>query len=586
MSYNKIKDDNTTVSDELNSISFLQRDLAAPKENKNLFNPDTSILPPIKANKSIRYNSPNINKKYYHKDVKKEDSNDYFSEDQKMVGAEDMMDRSSDAAIAGEDIITSSVPLAENTIDGVDKFSQFLNYNISNNPESRSRHSHGSHHNYESINYKGDLSNRKIVDMNELLGLNFTDLSARAQSYNITQIGRMPKQEVVFALLKQAAYQGEIIKAEGVLEVLPDGFGFLRSSKNNYFSSVTDIYVSQNQIKKFHLRPGDEVQGYVKDPRKNSEKFFSIVEIITINGQDANDLKNKINFDNLTPVYPDKKINLDVNIGKTNDVSTRIIDIVAPLGLGQRALIVAPPRSGKTVLLQNIAHAININHPEVSLIVLLIDERPEEVTDMMRSVKGEVISSTFDEPAHRHVVLAEIVCAKAKRMVESGKHVLILLDSITRLARAYNTVVPSSGKVLTGGVDANALQKAKRFFGAARNTENGGSLTIIATALVDTGSKMDDVIFEEFKGTGNSEIILDRKLSDRRLFPAIDPIKSGTRNEEKLIGADALPKRWMLRKILDQIVSQVGNNSEALDFLLQKVKETKNNIELFVKMNN
>jgi transcription termination factor Rho len=395
----------------------------------------------------------------------------------------------------------------------------------------------------------------------------------------------MLRSDIISAILKQAAIKGEGLFCEGVLEISDDGFGFLRYVENNYVPSSYDIFVSQNQIRRFGLRTGDVISGYIKEP-KRGERYFSIVRLETINGKQFNDIKNKINFDNLIPLYPTKKLKFDCMSDKTKSISTRVIDLVCPIGMGQRALIVAPPRSGKTFLMQNIAHAINENHPEIELIVLLVDERPEEVTDMQRSVKGEVVSSTFDEPAHRHVALAEIVIEKAKRMVEEGKDVVILLDNITRLARAYNSVSPSSGKVLTGGVDSNALQKPKRFFGAARNTENGGSLTIIATALVETGSRMDEVIFEEFKGTGNSEIVLDRKLSDKRLFPAIDIMRSGTRREEEMVGRDTITKMWVLRRILLQMAGTNGSGTaEALEFLLQKLKESEHNQDFFNKMN-
>jgi len=431
-----------------------------------------------------------------------------------------------------------------------------------------------------------NLENRTIISMNELRQKKMPEILKMAEEYDVGNISRMLKQDIVCAILRKAAFKGEVIYSKGVLEIVPDGFGFLRGTDNNYVPSPDDIYVSQNQIKKFGLRTGDEISGYIRDP-KRTEKYFSILKILELNGEDIDNKRNKINFDNLTPLYPKEKLNFDIAFGAgSTDMSTRVIDLVAPIGKGQRAIIVAPPRTGKTVLMHNIAHAIERNHPEIHLIALLIDERPEEVTDMTRSIKGEVVSSTFDEPATRHVALAEIVVAKAKRLVENGKDVVILLDSITRLARAYNTVVPSSGKVLTGGVDANALQKPKRFFGAARNTEEAGSLTIIGTALVETGSKMDEVIFEEFKGTGNSEIVLDRKSADRRLFPAIDVIKSGTRKEDEMMDSDMLAKRWMLRRLISQMGGQMSGGSDALEFLLNKVKATKDNAEFFTKMNN
>ena len=383
---------------------------------------------------------------------------------------------------------------------------------------------------------------------------------------------------MIFAILKQMASNKDAIYGEGVLEILQDGFGFLRSSDANYLPGPDDIYVSPSQIKQHSLRTGDTVEGEMRAPRE-SERYFAITKIDKINFESTEKTKQRINFDNLTPLYPDEKLKMEVENPMAKDITNRVMDLIAPLGKGQRALIVAPPRTGKTVMLQNIAHSITSNHPEVYLIVLLIDERPEEVTDMIRSVKGEVVSSTFDEPASRHVAVSEMVISKAKRLVEHKRDVVILLDSITRLARAYNTQVPSSGKVLTGGVDANALQRPKRFFGAARNIEEGGSLTIIGTALVDTGSRMDEVIFEEFKGTGNSEIILDRKLSDKRVFPSIDVTKSGTRKEELLVSKDDLSKMWILRKIL----MPMGVN-DSMEFLIDKIKNSKNNSDFFESM--
>jgi transcription termination factor Rho len=389
----------------------------------------------------------------------------------------------------------------------------------------------------------------------------------------------MRKQELMFAILKQLAAKDTEILGEGVVEVLPDGFGFLRSPDSNYLPGPDDIYVSPTQIRKFGLRTGDTVEGPIRGP-KDGERYFALLKVNTINFEDPEKIKHKINFDNLTPLYPDERLRMEVQDPTKKDFSARVIDIVSPIGKGQRALIVAPPRTGKTVLLQNIAQSITTNHPECYLIVLLIDERPEEVTDMQRSVKGEVVSSTFDEPATRHVQVAEMVIEKAKRLVEHGRDVVILLDSITRLGRAYNTVVPSSGKVLTGGVDANALQRPKRFFGAARNIEEGGSLTIVATALIDTGSRMDEVIFEEFKGTGNSEIILDRKVSDKRIFPAIDILKSGTRKEELITPKSDLQKTYVLRRILNPMGPQ-----DAIEFLMDKLRQTKQNSDFFDSMN-
>ncbi|MEQ9489999.1 MAG: transcription termination factor Rho [Alphaproteobacteria bacterium] len=407
------------------------------------------------------------------------------------------------------------------------------------------------------------------------------DLLAFAEELEIENASTLRKQELMFACLKQLAMNDVAIFGEGVLEVLQDGFGFLRSPEANYLAGPDDIYVSPSQIRRFSLRTGDTVEGQIRAP-KEGERYFALLKVNNVNFEDPDKVRHRINFDNLTPLYPNEKLHLEVEQtdSKQRDVSTRVIDLVAPLGKGQRALIVAPPRTGKTMMMQHIAASISENHPNVYLIVLLIDERPEEVTDMQRSVKGEVVSSTFDEPASRHVQVAEMVIEKAKRLVEHKRDVCILLDSITRLARAYNTVVPSSGKVLTGGVDANALQRPKRFFGAARNIEEGGSLTIISTALIETGSRMDEVIFEEFKGTGNSEIILDRKLSDKRSFPAIDITKSGTRKEELLVDKGTLSKMWVLRRILMPM-----GTVDAMEFLLDKLKSTKNNDDFFESMN-
>lgn len=405
------------------------------------------------------------------------------------------------------------------------------------------------------------------------------ELAAFGEELGIENVSTLRRQEQMFAILKQLAADEVDIIGEGVVEVLQDGFGFLRSPDANYLPGPDDIYVSPSQIRRFSLRTGDTVEGHIRSP-KEGERYFALLKVNSINFEDPEKTRHKIHFDNLTPLYPDERFNMEVDDPTLKDRSSRIIDLVAPLGKGQRGLIVAPPRTGKTVLLQNIAHSITTNHPECYLIVLLIDERPEEVTDMQRSVKGEVISSTFDEPAARHVQVAEMVIEKAKRLVEHGRDVVILLDSITRLGRAYNTVVPSSGKVLTGGVDANALQRPKRFFGAARNIEEGGSLTIIATALIDTGSRMDEVIFEEFKGTGNSEIILDRKVADKRVFPAIDIQRSGTRKEELLVPSDKLKKMYVLRRILNPM-----GTVDAIEFLLDKLRQTKNNEEFFDSMN-
>jgi len=386
----------------------------------------------------------------------------------------------------------------------------------------------------------------KEIKLADLKDKSPTELLAFAEEHEVENASTLRKQELMFAILKQLASREIEIVGEGVIEVLQDGFGFLRSSDANYLAGPDDIYVSPSQIRRFGLRTGDTVEGLIRSP-KEGERYFALLKVNTINFEDPEKVRHKVHFDNLTPLYPDKRLKLEIEDPTRKDLSSRVIDIVAPIGMGQRALIVAPPRTGKTVLLQNIAQSVTANHPECYLIVLLIDERPEEVTDMQRSVKGEVVASTFDEPATRHVAVAEMVIEKAKRLVEHGRDVVILLDSITRLGRAYNTTVPSSGKVLTGGVDANALQRPKRFFGAARNIEEGGSLTIIATALIDTGSRMDEVIFEEFKGTGNSEIILDRKVADKRTFPALDITRSGTRKEELLVPADILKKMYVLR---------------------------------------
>jgi transcription termination factor Rho len=416
------------------------------------------------------------------------------------------------------------------------------------------------------------------MNLQELKAKSPTDLLAYAEELEVENASTLRKQDMMFAILKQLAENDVEITGVGVLEVLLDGFGFLRSPEANYLAGPDDIYVSPSQIRRFGLRTGDTVEGEIRAP-KEGERYFALLKVSTINFEEPEKSRHKVNFDNLTPLYPEERLTLEREDPKV-DSSCRVIDLVAPLGKGQRGLIVSPPRTGKTMLLQNIAHSITTNHPEVYLIVLLIDERPEEVTDMDRSVKGEVISSTFDEPAVRHVQVAEMVIEKAKRLVEHQRDVVILLDSITRLARAYNTVVPSSGKVLTGGVDANALQRPKRFFGAARNIEEGGSLTIIATALIDTGSRMDEVIFEEFKGTGNSEIILDRKLADKRTFPALDITKSGTRREELLVDKGTLSKMWVLRRILMPM-----GTTDAMEFLLDKLKGTKNNGEFFDSMN-
>ena len=407
-----------------------------------------------------------------------------------------------------------------------------------------------------------------------------SELLAYAEELEIENASTLRTQDMMFAILKQLAENDIIIRGNGVIEVLSDGFGFLRAPESNYLPGADDIYVSPSQVRRFGLRTGDTVEGEIRAP-KDGERYFALLKILSINFQEPDSVRHRINFDNLTPLYPDQKLTLELPFNPENkDNTPRVIDLISPMGMGQRGLIVAPPRTGKTMMLQSIAHAITENHPDVYLIVLLIDERPEEVTDMQRSVNGEVISSTFDEPASRHVQVTDMVIEKAKRLVEHKRDVVILLDSITRLARAYNTQVPSSGKVLTGGVDANALQRPKRFFGAARNIEEGGSLTIIGTALVDTGSRMDEVIFEEFKGTGNSEVILDRKLSDKRVFPSIDVTKSGTRKEELLVTKDTLAKMWVLRRILMQM-----GVVDAMEFLIEKLKQSKTNEDFFRAMN-
>jgi len=417
------------------------------------------------------------------------------------------------------------------------------------------------------------------MKLQELKSKTPVELIAFAEQLDVENANAMRKQELMFAILKTLASQDVEIIGEGVLEILQDGFGFLRSADANYLPGPDDIYLSPSQIRRFSLKTGDTVEGPIRSP-KEGERYFALLKVNKINFEDPDAIRHKIHFDNLTPLYPNEQLKMELADPAAKDMSQRVIDLVAPMGKGQRGLIVAPPRTGKTVLLQNIAHSITTNHPECYLIVLLIDERPEEVTDMQRSVKGEVVSSTFDEPASRHVQVAEMVIEKAKRLVEHGRDVVILLDSITRLGRAYNTVIPSSGKVLTGGVDANALQRPKRFFGAARNIEEGGSLTIIATALIDTGSRMDEVIFEEFKGTGNSELVLDRKIADKRIFPAIDILKSGTRKEDLLIPRQDLQKIFVLRRILASM-----GTADAIEFIIDKLKKTKTNAEFFDTMN-
>jgi transcription termination factor Rho len=416
------------------------------------------------------------------------------------------------------------------------------------------------------------------MHLSDLKNLHVTELVEMANTNEIENANRMRKQDLIFALLKNQAKKGESIYGEGTLEVLPDGFGFLRSPDTSYLAGPDDIYVSPSQIRRFNLHTGDSIEGEIRTP-KDGERYFALVKVDKVNSEPPENAKNKILFENLTPLHPTVPFILERDIKSEENLTGRIIDIVAPIGKGQRGLIVSPPKAGKTVILQHIAHAVTSNHPEVILIVLLIDERPEEVTEMQRSVRGEVVSSTFDEPATRHVQVAEMVLEKAKRLIEHKKDVVILLDSITRLARAYNTVVPASGKVLTGGVDSNALQRPKRFFGAARNIEEGGSLTILATALIDTGSRMDDVIYEEFKGTGNMEIHLDRRMAEKRIYPAINVNRSGTRREELLLRPEILQKVWILRKLLYPM-----DDLEAMEFLLDKIKATKSNAEFFDSM--
>ncbi|MEI8321025.1 MAG: transcription termination factor Rho [Alphaproteobacteria bacterium] len=421
------------------------------------------------------------------------------------------------------------------------------------------------------------------MNLQDLKATSAHDLLTLAETLNIENASTLKKQDLIFSILKKSAENDVAIFGGGVVETLSDGFAFLRSPQSNYLPGPDDIYISPSQVRRFSFRTGDIVEGQIRAP-KEGERYFALVKVNKINFDEPEKIKHRINFDNLTPLYPDEALKMEFDSEKTNktgkDSTTRIIDLVTPLGKGQRGLIVAPPRTGKTVMLQNLAHAIEKNHPEIYLIVLLIDERPEEVTDMARSVNGEVVSSTFDEPAIRHIQVAEMVIEKAKRLVEQKRDVVILLDSITRLARAYNTVIPSSGKVLTGGVDAQALQRPKRFFGAARNVEEGGSLTILATALIDTGSRMDEVIFEEFKGTGNSEIVLDRRIADKRIFPAIDITKSGTRKEELLVDKATLSKMWVLRRVLNPM-----GTIESMEFLNEKLKETKTNKDFFSSMN-
>ncbi len=497
-------------------------------------------------------------------------------------------------------------PQKANQADNASKSAEPRQHKDGNNSHAKDEHQHGSSEQPRKNRWKkGDRNNNnnnqnsnkqrgrrdepeeKISDEMQGVSLHLKEISSKtpmelvelADTYGLENVAGLRKQEQVSAILRAHGLRCGTIYSEGVLEILPDGFGFLRSADDNYLSGPDDVYVSSHQIRRYFLRKGDTVSGEIRPPRRG-EKYFALKSVETSNGESPEVARTKVLFDNLTPLYPDERLHMEIENPTKKDITGRIIDIVSPIGKGQRALLVAPPRTGKTVMMQSIAHSIAANHPEAVLMVLLIDERPEEVTDMKRSVKGEVISSTFDEPAQRHVQVSEMVIEKAKRLVEHGKDVIILLDSITRLARAYNTVVPSSGKILTGGVDANALHRPKRFFGAARNIEGGGSLTIVATALVDTGSKMDEVIFEEFKGTGNMEIRLDRKLTDKRVFPSIDIAPSGTRKEELLTPADDLQKVWILRKILSPM-----NSVGAMEFLIDKLSPTKDNAEFFERMN-
>jgi transcription termination factor Rho len=417
------------------------------------------------------------------------------------------------------------------------------------------------------------------MHLSELKAQHVSELIKMGEALEIDNVSRMRKQELMFAIMKKRAKAGEQVFGDGVLEVLPDGFGFLRSPDTSYMASTDDIYLSPSQIRRFNLHTGDAIEGEVRVP-KDGERYFALVKVDRVNGLTPEENKHKIMFENLTPLFPKEQFKLEREIKADENITSRIIDLIAPIGKGQRALLVSPPKSGKTVMMQHLAHAIVANHPDVYLIVLLVDERPEEVTDMERSVRGEVVSSTFDEPASRHVQVAEMVIEKARRLVEYGRDVVILLDSITRLGRAYNTEVPHSGKILSGGVDANALQRPKRFFGAARNIEGGGSLTILATALIETGSRMDEVIFEEFKGTGNSELILDRRIAERRVWPAIDITRSGTRKEELLLDKEELRRAWLLRKVLNDM-----QPSEAMELLLDKIKKTKSNAEFLMGLN-
>ena len=479
--------------------------------------------------------------------------------------------------------LTMKKVLKRNTEEKTKHHREAIQQNLMQNNKTSTQKSHSetnTDQKHQDSNPKTNPNNKEMIFyLQDLKEKNPEDLAKLAETLDVKNASNLQRHDMIFAILKCIADQGGIMIGSGVLEILQDGYGFLRSSIANYVPGSDDIYLSPNQIRRYGLRTGDTVSGYVRAPKKE-ERYFALTNVTTVNGVEPIKNKYRIHFDDLTPLFPNEALRLENAEKNSQNLSSRIIDIVSPMGKGQRALVVAPPRTGKTMLMQGIAHAITNNYPEVSLIVLLIDERPEEVTDMIRSVKGEVVSSTFDEPSHRHVQLAEMVIEKAKRLVECKKDVVILLDSITRLARAYNNIAPSSGKVLSGGVDSNALQRPKRFFGAARNIEEGGSLTIIATALVETGSRMDEVIFEEFKGTGNSEIVLDRKIADKRTFPAIDIAKSGTRKEDLLVEKSILSKIWVLRKILAPMTT-----SESIEFLINKLKYTKDNNSFFDQMN-
>ncbi len=549
-------------------ISQNNDSIPSKDDSTNNLNSNSS-LPNIDSNEQ-RNDNPRSNRDN-HKNDKENSKNDYLKNDRDNIKAETTRLNRGNLISRGS---VNNASSSNNSQSSNSSSNSSSNYSSSNNLST------GDEEDDELRNDKKTNSNGKTLELKFLKSKSAEALVEIAKDYGIETISDYGRQDIIYHILKNFSDQNleNVIIGEGVLEVLEDGFGFLRAPETNYYPGSDDIYVSPSQIKRFALRTGDTVKGQIRAPKKG-ERYFALLRVNEVNLDAPEKIRNRVLFDDLTALYPQKKLNLeeDKNGG---DNSTRIIDMIAPLGKGQRALIVAPPRTGKTSLMQNIARAITTNHPEIILLVLLIDERPEEVTDMIRSVKGEVVSSTFDEPATRHVQLAEMVIEKARRLVEAKKDVVILLDNLTRLARAYNTVIPSSGKVLTGGVDSNALQKPKRFFGSARNIEEGGSLTIIATALVDTGSRMDEVIFEEFKGTGNAEIVLDRKISDKRIFPAIDITKSGTRKEELLTDRATLAKIWMLRRIVNPM-----NPVEAMEFLLEKIQNSKSNEDFFRSMN-